>query len=304
MNRLARNGLAVSNGQTRASDPFGKYKRETVQEVRKPDVRGQSYAEQVKRTKEMLRSMDPETVKQVIEFHKDLTVFEALALAKRTGRLIVPYDVHDRILTETTDRKYLEQNYPAWTGTLIIYEAPDKKFGKNVVFSWEHNKVQYSISFKVPKQFRGKVNCALVIEHPDFEVIDRELVASSRPANPSGFVVHSSLPRKIGDLPNGQTELGNNGYELKVADEIRQIQSFAKQDGWHLTDHGIPVGAEQHSNSRYLWRTSSSYIGLLLRVFDYIGYNRRQYVGAFKRLSDVVGVHMMPLTAVPSNFDR
>ncbi len=33
---------------------------------------------------------------------------------------------------------------------------------------------------------------------------DRE--RSSRPTNPSGFVVHSSSPRKIGDLPKGQTD--------------------------------------------------------------------------------------------------
>ncbi len=283
---------------------FGRFKKEDPHEVRQADVTGQSYAEQARKARQMLRSMDPEKVKQVIEFHRDLNFFQALALAKQEGRLIVPNDVHDRILTETkdpeersslgdrdfnrsreicsteqTDRdrrsrdeQYLRQNYPVWTGTLVIYEKPNAPFGEKVVFE--------GITFIFPEQFRGKINCALVVEHPDFELVDRELVASSRPTNPSGFVVHFSSPRKIGDLPNGQTELGNNGYELKVADEkIHQIERFAKEDGWHLTEHGIPVGEKvNHSNiSRFLFRNHGAYLGLLRRG-DYCLDDNRRFV--------------------------
>ena len=236
----------------------------------------------------MLRSMTPEQVKQVIEFHRDLNFFQAVELAKREGRLIVPNDIHDRILTETKDVKYLRQNYPVWTGTLVIYEKPDRPFGEQAVFSWQHNEVNYSISFEVPEQFRGKRNCALVIEHPDFELID----------------------------------FGDNRYELKAIDEsnIHLVQNFAKQNGWHLTDHGIPVGVEVASSkdpeersslgdrdrrsrdARYFWRRlDGSYIGLWCR--DLVGYDRGRGVGAGARSSDVLGVHTVPLTAKPSNFD-
>ncbi len=285
---------------TRANDKFSRYGPLDKHIVRQPDVTGQSYAEQARKAREMLRSMDPEKVKQVIEFHRDLNLFQALALAKREGRLIVPNDVHDRILTETKgkkDKKYFEENYPLWTGTLVIYEAPDEPFGKQVVFE--------GITFKVPKQFRGKVNCALVVEHPDFDLVDRELVASSRPTNPSGFVVHFSSPRKIGDLPNGQTELGNNRYELKITDEkIHQVESFAKEEGWHLTDHGIPIGAKVDRSMdglRYLWRSDRAYLGPVARGFDYVVGGRRQFVGAGYGPTGHYGVALVPLAAASKN---
>ena len=211
----------------RAGDPFGKYKTEESHEVRKADVTGQSYAEQVKRTRQMLRSMRPEAVSQIIEFHRGLNLFEALALAKREGKLIVPNDIHDRILMETKDEEYLRQNYPVWTGTLIIFEKSDTPLGDAVVFIWEHNKVTYSISFTIPEQFRGLLNCALVVEYPDFELVN----------------------------------LGNNRYELKLVEEcnIKPINNFPKRDGWYLTDHWIPNGAEvspSANDARRLWRVS------------------------------------------------
>ena len=273
MNSAQRLVRAVST-VTRANATFGKYKKEDAQPVRQLDVTGQTFIEQVKKTRQMLRDMDPETVKQVIEFHTDLTVFEALALAKREGKLIVPNGVHDRILTETKDEVYLRQSYPVWTGTLIIYEEPDEKFGKKVVYSWEADKVKYSVSLEVPKQFRGLRNCALVVEYPDFEVID----------------------------------LGKNRYELRVSDEqnIHLVQNFAKENGWYLTDHGIPVGAEVASSkndARYLWRTSGTYSGLLCRGFGDFDNGRRRVVGAGDRPSYVVGVGMVPLAAIPEKSD-
>ncbi len=230
----------------RANDPFGRYGPMGSHEVRQADVTGQSFAERVKRTREMLRSLEPEKARDIIEFRGDLNLFQALALAKREGKLIVPNDVHDRILTETKDMKLLKQLYGAWvrTGTLVIYEKPDKPFGKKVNSGWEdNNNLKYSISFQVPKQFRGKVNCALVIEHPDFELIS----------------------------------LGNNKYEIKTIDDsnIYLVQNFAKINCcWHLTEHGIPVGEEvdrSTNDSRYLLRGDIAYLGPVARVCGYIG---------------------------------
>lgn len=46
------------------------------------------------------------------------------------------------------------------TGTLIAYEAQDKKFGKEVEFE--------GVTFIVPPEFQGIKNCALVIEQPNY----------------------------------------------------------------------------------------------------------------------------------------
>ncbi len=251
-----------------ADKPFGRYGSMQPQAVRQPDVTGQSYIERARRTREMLRSMDPEKVKQVIEFHKDLNFFQALEVAKRESKLIVPNSVHDGILAETKDQEYLEENYPVWTGTLIIYKAPSKPFGEKVVFSWKDvNDLKSSISFTVPKQFRGKKNCALVIEHPDFELV----------------------------------KLRNNRYELRVSDErIHQIEDFPRESGkWYLLhpETKIPQGEPvvESKDARYLWRDNSSYIGSLARVVYDIIYRRD--VGAYSGWSLDSGVALVPFAA-------
>ncbi len=293
---ISRRVESRSNGQlTTASSRFGRYDPMDKHEARGLKVEG-TELERLRARREMLRSMTPEKASEVIEFHKGLNLFQALALAKREGKIIVPHFVHDRILTETkdpeersspdcsdrtmgilspratsllgdrerssrdlskgqTDRdrrsrdeEYLKQNYPVWTGTLVIYEAPDKSFGEQVVFSWKAISIDYSISFTIPEQFRGKINCALVVEHPDFELVD----------------------------------LGNNRYELKVVDErsVHQIQSFAKEDGWHNYDEKsrVPIGAKvKHDvdhgidhTIRHLWRSRNFYIGPVKRaIFSY-----------------------------------
>ncbi|MBS3067169.1 hypothetical protein J4450_00580 [Candidatus Micrarchaeota archaeon] len=243
MRRLAlgREPCAVS-AILHANDPFRRYKPEPTHEVRKPGITGQSFIEQARRTRQMLKEMDPEVAKQQIEFHRDLDLFEAFALAKREGELIVPNIVHDKILIRTTGWRYSDQNYPVWTGTLIIYEKPDTPFEDKVVFIRKNLFKQdnvYSISFKVPDQFQGKPNCALAIEHPDFDLI----------------------------------ELGKNKYEIKLVEgaDVHLIENFPKEHSWHMphAETGIPQGepVEGAYKVRYLWRTSYSYIGPLVRGF-------------------------------------
>ena len=283
MKTLAMGHEQCAIDRVNASDIFRRFKKETVHEVRQADVTGHSFAERVARTRQMLRSMDPEQALQVIEFHKGLNFFEALVLAQKEGKLIVPNDIHDRILMETTDKKYLIQNYSVWTGTLIIYEKRDKPFGKEVNFSWkDNNDVEYSISFKVPKQFRGKTNCALVVEHPDFELIDREL----------------------GDLPKGQTDLGNNNYEIKPLGEILLIENFPTETcKWYNPDPEtkIPIGepVKESKEARRLWRLDRAYIGSAGRVGGagvFFG-DRRCGVSAFDLWSGVSGVALVGCNA-------
>ncbi len=213
----------------RANDSFKRFKPEPSYEVRKPDVTG-TEIDQLRARREMLRGMTPEKALEVIEFHRDLNFFQALALAKQGGKLIVPNDVHDRILMETADQEYPKQNYPIRTGTLVIYEKPDKPFGEEIFFQ--------GITFNIPQQFRGKTNCALVIQHPDFELVN----------------------------------LGNNKYEIRVPDEanIRLIEDFPKKNEWYMPDAetSIPHGkaVKESSDSRCLWRsTTGSYLGPLGR---------------------------------------
>ena len=269
--------VAQHDLRTTMARNFERYGPMQQQIVRQPDITGQSLAEQIKRTREMLREMTPAKALEVIEFHRDLNFFEALALAKREGKLIVPNDIHDEILTKTTDKEYIKQNYHVWTGTLVIYEAPDKPFDEQVVYSWEElNQVKPSISFEVPEQFKGLRNCALAIEHPDFELIN----------------------------------LGNKNYEIKVSDEeaIHQIEQFPKQDGWYIPDAetGIPRGkaVKESSDARHLGRTTDdSYLSPVARSGDFFSHDARRYVTIYERLSASFDVALVPLAVAPKMSD-
>ena len=238
-----------------AGNPFRHLKPEVHEPVRQSDATAQSYQERARRTREMLRDMTVEQLLEVIEFRQDLTFFQALALAKREGKLIVPNDVHDKILMETKDKEVLRQLYHfrKLTGTLVVYEKPDKPFGKTVEFE--------GILFSVPEQFQGKSNCALAIEHPDFELID----------------------------------LGNNKYEIRLVEgaNIQLIGQFPQVNGWY-TSHpqtGIPQGedVEFSEDARRLWRKDIAYLGLLVRgVGDFSGW--QEVVVADYRASYGLGV--------------
>ncbi|NYZ74128.1 hypothetical protein H0O00_03220 [Candidatus Micrarchaeota archaeon] len=216
---------------------FGRYKPEEEKPVRKVEVSGDELS-YLRRRREMLRSMTVEQILQVIEFHKDLNVFQALKLAKKQGKFIVPNYILDRILTETGKR------HNAWTGTAVIYETPDKPFAEKVVYSWDDANVQYFVTFEVPQPFRGKTNCILVVEHPDFDIVS----------------------------------LGDNNFQLKAAEgSVSLLERFPKKRGdWYGYDKTfrIPVGRPKQTgdSSRRLWRVNYEYVGLVsLDCRDYGG---------------------------------
>ncbi|NYZ73657.1 hypothetical protein H0O00_00785 [Candidatus Micrarchaeota archaeon] len=205
---------AIRNAATVAmANRFGKYGPMEEKAVRNVEVAGDELS-YLRQRCEMLRSMTPEQAFSVIESHKGLNVSEALELAKREKKLIVPNDVHDRILTETDSR------YVAWTGTAVIYEVPDKPFGEKVIFNWNVDNAQYTATFDVPQQFIGKTNCVLVVEYPDF-----------------GFV-----------------GLGDNRFQLKAAEgAVSLIEHFPKKSNeWYEYDERfrIPTGSpKKEANS-------------------------------------------------------
>ncbi|MBS3068280.1 hypothetical protein J4450_06245 [Candidatus Micrarchaeota archaeon] len=244
--------LKANSQRLMANDPFRRFKPEPTHEVRKVKATG-TELDKLRARRRMLREMTPEQALQVIEFRLErLNFFEALALAQREGKLIVPNDIHDRILTETKDGEYFEQNYkvPVWTGTLVMYERPNISFGDKLVIGWEHGKDGYSVLFTVPEQFRGKTNCALAIVHPDFDILD----------------------------------LGNKRYKIKLVKgaNIHLIENFPKVGGsWHMrhTETGIPQSepVEKSDEAIHLWRFNTASIGPVAR--DYNSFVDGKYIG-------------------------
>ncbi|MEW6035067.1 MAG: hypothetical protein AB1529_00500 [Candidatus Micrarchaeota archaeon] len=220
-----------------ASKRFGRYNQIGPEPVRQMALDANEL-EHLRQRRELLRCMTPEQALQVIEFHKGLNVFEALDLAKREGKVIVPNYVHDRILTETEGTAFFV-SYLVWTGSVVIYEAPGRAFGENVVFHWEgRDNAQHAISSVIPPAFRGIKDCALIVEHPDFDFVS----------------------------------LGSRSYELRAADESRVhlLEKFPRE-GKHPYRFDeilrIPSGARVQSDDgvRYLGRLDHSFLGLVAR---------------------------------------
>lgn len=111
-------------------------------QTRQPLVTGDSIQE-LRRRRDMLEAMTPQQAFDAIEWHNGLNFFEAVALANETGRLMASNLVIDDILIE------LRLNIQfVRTGTLVIYEAPDKPVGTEVSYA--------NLRFSVPSKFRGK----------------------------------------------------------------------------------------------------------------------------------------------------
>jgi len=227
-----------------ARSRFGRFKPEERVSTRRADVPGNKL-QSLRDLRKMIETMNPEDVMNMITFYPKLNTFEALALAKREGALIVPNSTYDRILTETSNPNFLNNSF-VWTGTLILYEVPGKVFGETLVYVWVHDNVQYSISFNIPDEFRGRKDCALVVQHPDFDL-----------------------------LPTGP-----NSYRLNVTDVnmLHLIEKFPSTGGTYPYEEQfrIPVQSTSSSNDqRWFWCVvGSCYIGLVVRGGDNV-YVRR-----------------------------
>ncbi len=94
-----------------------------------------------------------------------------------------------------------------WTGTGIIYEAPDREFGRSVEFKfcrWWTN----SMFVEIPKLFQGLKNTALSLEHPEYTI------------------------EKVGD--------GLYAFKIHVTDSrINVVEGFPREDGlWARASDG------------------------------------------------------------------
>ena len=239
--------LTRSTDVTSASDRFKGYEPIIHQDVRLAQVQGDELS-RLRQKLKLLREMPPDVARRAIDFRREeLDLFGALDLAKKLGKVLVPNDIVDRVLTETDAKIHWHR-----TGTMVIYEAPGMSFGEKFTYD--------SISFTVPEQFRGKKDCVLVVECPDFNI-----------------------------LPSG-----NKKHELIVDDptRIHLLERFPGKSGWNLPDDKfkVPVGepVQESDEARYLWRHDASYIGPLVRLVDGIYYRRDVF--AYVRHASAFGV--------------
>ncbi|NYZ73658.1 hypothetical protein H0O00_00790 [Candidatus Micrarchaeota archaeon] len=227
---LAIRNCAVGSALSMAKG-FGRYKPEEEKAVRKVEVAGDELS-YLRQRREMLRSMTPEQALQVIEFHKGLNVFQALELAKKQGKLIVPNDVHDRILTET------DAKYTVWTGTMTVYEEQGTPFGKAVEYT--DRKTRIRLVFPVPDEFIGVKNGLLVVEHPDFTL----------EADGNNRIVRAVNVSLVKDFPT------EDGWHL--TDPAHDIPFGRKTDS-------------SNPDARLLWRARKKRVRLVTRGAGYGG---------------------------------
>ncbi len=223
----------------------------------KPDPDGAHYVRQpqitsdalqsLRDTRAMLSNMAPEQVLKTVEWYKNMTFLDAVGLAKQEGKLIISNRIHDNLLMPGL----VEISCPVWTGTMVIYTEPKHAFGNTVVFVWGSGSKSYSISFNVPPEFQNKRGYALVVEHPDFELVP----------------------------------IGDRNYQLVVPElhRLHLIEKFPSVPGWYMPDveTGVPHGRRassdppfrQHNQpARELSRLSSVYIGPIERVYEVISF--------------------------------
>ena len=82
-----------------ARSRFGRFKPEERVPIRRADVSGDQI-QRLRDLREMIETMNPEDVMNMITFYPKLNVFEALALANREGALIVPNSTYDWVVAQ------------------------------------------------------------------------------------------------------------------------------------------------------------------------------------------------------------
>jgi len=91
------------------------------------------------------------------------TMLQAIEEANKNGLTLIPnIDIDERLNGKEQIWKAEQDFYPCWTGTLIIYAAPNQEFGKEISFG--------GLRVKIPKKWQHRRNCAIVCNHPNFTI--------------------------------------------------------------------------------------------------------------------------------------
>ncbi len=182
---------------------------------------------------------------------------KALELADQGNLVLAPNKRMTKALVETEEWKSMTEAFSCWTGTMTGYTEPGKKLGKFIEYTDSRDGQKYV--FPVPEQYRNEKNMILVVEHPNFTLVQ-------------------------------------DGKNLVVeAPDVVGLTHFPKEDGWYLGDEqfDIPTGKEVSrldEKARYLWRVDSR-VGPVARVYyDCLGDDNRRDAGLYFRPSFRVGV--------------
>ena len=237
-------------------------KRELVREaIRKKDA---SLLMRKKPAEEPARSAKPQGklnhgsgLDVLIKNDPGATMEEALARAEKEKRVIASNIRMDQALIGSAEWESIKEGLGCWTGTMTAYEEPGKPFGEVVEYIDSGTKLKYL--FPVPQNYRGKTDCILVAEHPDYSL---EIKGDER-------IIRAAV--------------------------VDLIERFPAKSGWYLADpkHGIPFGdlvGKSDSNTRYLYRRKKR-VGLSAR--GYGGYcvdDGGRFVGLGNPPSSAFGV--------------
>ena len=174
----------------------------------------------------------------LVEKENGVSMEEAIARAEKEKRVIASNKRLDQALVGSDEWKKIKAGLYCWSGTMTAYEEVEKPFGE--VVEYTDGKTGLKYLFEVPQKYRGKTNCILVAEHPDYSL-----------------------------------EIKGNERIIRTA-KVELIEKFpADNNKWYLTDpkHGIPFGDSidsSNNDARYLSRINKM-VGLSARGYDDIG---------------------------------
>jgi len=139
-----------------------------------------------------------------------------------------------------------------WTGTIVGYAAPGKKFGLFVEYHDEKSGLTWV--FPVPSQFRNQVDSVLVAEHPDYTI---EKDGNYR-------IVHSLKTDIVHDFPS--------------------------EEAWYDLDqkHGIPTGHKFMGNPNSARFFDAGYLFRLEEMVGPITYSYFEYTVAGRSSSEIL----------------
>ncbi|MCK4319761.1 hypothetical protein KAW38_04280 [Candidatus Micrarchaeota archaeon] len=178
---------------------------------------------------------------EVFKTYKEGVSFpDALKLAEEAKGVLVSNERHDEVLVKRDAWRHIQKGYPCWTGTMAAYEEPNKKLGKEIVYTDPKTKQRYIFP---TGDAEGSRNVVLVAEHPDYTLVE----------DGENLIVRASL--------------------------VDILEDFPVSDGQYRTDekHGIPIGRQVDAEredalclwkeARYLWRIDKR-VGPAVRSCD------------------------------------
>lgn len=160
-----------------------------------------------------------------------LPMVETVQLINRKG-LVMASNRRLDVSLITDEWRQVEGGFPCRSGTIVGYEGPDVPLGEFIQYMDPETMDIYALP--VPEEHRGRVNIALVAEHPHFTLnkVDKVITV--------------------------------------LTSQVGVIEDFPAESGWYLPDleYGIPHGekkSDRFQAARRLWRNEDSMVGLVVR---------------------------------------